>query len=68
MAKSKQEIVNKKFSDLEKALHEQFQFERYEFMERPEIAQFAKGRATAFQYALAMVQRVHTELNEGWKK
>ncbi len=67
MAKSKKEMVLTQLAVLEQKLTEQMNFERYEFMERPEIAPFAKGRQTAYQTAALMVRETRKEIQEGWK-
>lgn len=63
---SKRTVVIKKLSDLQKRLEEQMNFDRYEFMERPEIASAAKGRATAFQAAALLVQLCRQEIEANW--
>lgn len=63
---SKRTVVIKKLSDLQKRLEEQMNFDRYEFMERPEIASVAKGRATAFQAAALLVQLCRQEIEANW--
>lgn len=66
MAKSKREIVFHSLEELQKRLEEQVTFERYEFMERPEISQISKGRATAFQQAAIMLQLATQSLEQAW--
>ena len=66
MAINKKQAVLKKLADLQQRLEEQVNFERYEFMERPEIAPFAKGRATAFQEAALRVRLVRKEIDALW--
>lgn len=63
---SKRTVVIKKLSDLQKRLEEQMNFDRYEFMERPEIAPVAKGRAIAFQSAALLVQLCRQEIEAHW--
>ncbi len=67
MAKSKKEMVLTQLAVLEQKLTEQMNFERYEFMERPEIAQISKGRQTAFQASVLMVRQTRKEIQEEWK-
>ena len=66
MAINKKQAVLKKLADLQQRLEEQVNFERYEFMERPEIAPVAKGRATAFREAALRVQLVRKEIDALW--
>lgn len=63
---SKRTVVIKKLSDLQKRLEEQMNFDRYEYMERPEISQIAKGRATAFHAAALLVQLCLQEIEANW--
>ncbi len=63
---SKRTVVIKKLSDLQKRLEEQMNFDRYEYMERPEISQIAKGRATAFHAAALLVQLCRQEIEANW--
>ena len=67
MAKSKKEMVLTQLAVLEQKLTEQMNFERYEFMERPEIAMVSKGRQTAFQASVLMVRQTRKEIQEEWK-
>ncbi len=67
MAKSKKEMVLTRLEILEQKLTQQMNFERYEFMERPEIAPFSKGRQTAFQVSALLVRQTRKEIQEDWK-
>lgn len=66
MAQSRRTVVLNGLEELEKRLNEQLSFERYEYMERPEISQIAKGRATAFHAAGLLVKNFRLELAEKW--
>lgn len=66
MAKSRRNIVFERLAALEKRLEEQTNFARYEYMERPEIAPYAKGSATAYHTAALMVNLCRQELEESW--
>lgn len=66
MAQSRRTSVLSGLEELEKRLNEQVSFERYEYMERPEISQIAKGRATAFAAAALLVGNFRRELAGKW--
>lgn len=66
MAKSKRTEILAGLEELQRRLEEQLSFERYEYMERPEISQIAKGRATAFHAAALLVGNFRLELAAKW--
>lgn len=66
MAQSRRTAVLNGLEELEKRLNEQLSFERYEYMERPEISQIAKGRATAFQAAALLIKTFRQDLAAKW--
>lgn len=66
MAKSKRTEILNTFTNIVKRLEEQENFARYEFMERPEIAPYAKGAAVSFHTAALMVQLALKEIETKW--
>lgn len=60
--KSAKERIRLRLEKLEKELEQQRLFETYEYMERPEIAVFAKGRATAYQNSIQMLKTAMADI------
>lgn len=56
------EQIRLRLEKLAKELEEQRMFETYEYMERPEIAVFAKGRATAYRDCIHMLKAASADI------
>lgn len=64
--KNKKELVLRRLDALAKKMEEQRMFETYEYMERPEIAVFAKGRATAWAQGAALLEAARKDIAALW--